>query len=121
MDQQLTELIEQNEKQVVHYTPASINNISENEENNNNEIIKLSKGTQLEDLGRQKVLMAIHNLSEDKLMKSLDLGGFAMPSIAVTKDSIPHGNFGQISLGCKRDGKQPFAKQYWIELEEIND
>ena len=27
----------------------------------------------------------MHNLSEDKLMKTLELGGFPMPSIAVTK------------------------------------
>ena len=43
-------------------------------------------------------LIALHNLTEDKLLKSLALGGFPMPSIAVTKTSIPHTNFGDITL-----------------------
>lgn len=43
-------------------------------------------------------LIALHNLTEDKLLKSLALGGFPMPSIAVTKTTIPHVNFGDITL-----------------------
>ncbi len=43
-------------------------------------------------------LLALHNLSEEKLLKALDLGGFPMPSIAVTKNNIPHTNFGDITL-----------------------
>ena len=41
-------------------------------------------------------LIAVHNLSEDKLKKTLALGGFPMPSIAVT--NLNHENFGDISL-----------------------
>ena len=35
-----------------------------------------------------KNLVALHNLSEDKLLKVISLGGFPMPSIAVTKQYI---------------------------------
>lgn len=32
-----------------------------------------------------KTLIAMHNLTEEKLEKAIDLGGFPMPSIAVTR------------------------------------
>lgn len=47
---------------------------------------------------REKDLLAIHNISSDKLSDSIDLGGLVMPSVAVTKDSIPHEGFGDISV-----------------------
>lgn len=43
-------------------------------------------------------LMAIHNITEEKLLKTLELGGFPVPSIAVTKDTMGHENFGDISV-----------------------
>lgn len=43
-------------------------------------------------------LIALHNLNAGKLNKVLDLGGFPMPSIAVTHTDIPHTNFGDITL-----------------------
>ena len=43
-------------------------------------------------------LVALHNLTEEKLLKVLDLGGFPMPSIAVTKPSLAHDNFGDITV-----------------------
>ena len=42
--------------------------------------------------------MAVHNTTADKLKKALDLGGFPMPSVAVTKTGIVHSNFGKITL-----------------------
>ena len=42
--------------------------------------------------------MAVHNTTADKLKKALDLLGFPMPSIAVTKTGIVHSNFGEITL-----------------------
>lgn len=45
-----------------------------------------------------EALIAMHNLTEEKLEKSVELGGFPMPSIAVTKADIPHTNFGEITL-----------------------
>lgn len=43
-------------------------------------------------------LVALHNLTEEKLLKVLDLGGFPMPSIAVTKADIPFTDFGDITV-----------------------
>lgn len=54
-----------------------------------------------------KDLVVIHNLSENKLLKSIELGGLVVPSIAITKDSIGHDNFGDISLIFKSDTINP--------------
>ena len=43
-------------------------------------------------------LIAMHNITPDKLWKALKLGGFPMPSLAVTKAKIGHTNFGDVSL-----------------------
>lgn len=48
--------------------------------------------------GSRKDLRAVHNLSEDKLRKALELGSFVMPSIAVSKDNIAHEGYGDISI-----------------------
>jgi len=52
-------------------------------------------------------LIAVHNLSEEKLLKSLKLGGFPMPSIAVTKHDSQHTGFGDISLIFGKDTINP--------------
>lgn len=54
-----------------------------------------------------KDLVVVHNLSESKLLKSIELGGLVVPSIAITKDSIGHDNFGDISLIFKSDTINP--------------
>lgn len=43
-------------------------------------------------------LIAVHNLTENDLLDAFDLGGFPMPSIAITKADIGHTDFGDISL-----------------------
>lgn len=43
-------------------------------------------------------LIAQHNLGADNLKKAFGLGGFPMPSIAITKGDVGHANFGEISL-----------------------
>lgn len=58
-------------------------------------------------LEETETLVALHNLNEDKMSKALDLGGFPMPSIAVTRKDIPHTNFGDISLVMSRDTVDP--------------
>ncbi|MBQ6217334.1 MAG: hypothetical protein IJK53_08145 [Erysipelotrichaceae bacterium] len=80
------------------YLPSAISSISDMDPKVKKEITKLSKGLKLEDLGRRKDLLAVHNLNEKNLLKSLDLGGFAMPSIAISKDSMSHEDYGKISL-----------------------
>lgn len=52
-------------------------------------------------------LIAIHNLSEQKLLDTLDLGGFPMPSIAVVKADQGHSNYGDISVIFGRDTIDP--------------
>ena len=56
-------------------------------------------------------LVVVHNLSERKLLEAIDLGGLAVPSIAITKDSVGHENFGEISLIFKSDTIDP-SKSY---------
>ena len=43
-------------------------------------------------------LIAQHNISVDNLRKAFNLGGFPMPSIAITKGDVGHTNFGDVSL-----------------------
>lgn len=59
----------------------------------------------------QGTLVALHNLTEEKLLASLNLGGFPMPSIAVTRADIPHENFGEITLVMDRRSVDPKANR----------
>jgi len=59
------------------------------------------------DIEETKDLIAIHNLSESKLIECLKLGGFPCPSIAITKDSIGHTKFGEISVLFGKDTINP--------------
>ncbi|MGN1432876.1 MAG: hypothetical protein ACI4XI_04150 [Ruminococcus sp.] len=62
---------------------------------NSNENVKFSLREPVE---QKKDLVAVHNLSEEKMMKSLSLGGLPMPSIAIAKAKYGHTEFGKISL-----------------------
>ena len=64
-----------------------------------------------ENVEQTKDLVAVHNLTEEKLLKALKLGGFPMPSIAVTKSSIGHNTFGDISLVFGRETIDPKASR----------
>lgn len=52
-------------------------------------------------------LITVHNISEANLNKSLDLGGFAVPSLGITKQRTPYADFGEISLIGTRDMVDP--------------
>ena len=58
-----------------------------------------------------KDLVALHNLTADKLTKSLELGGLPMPSLAITKADIPHSNFGDITLIFGKETIDPKANK----------
>ena len=60
-----------------------------------------------------KDLIAVHNLSEEKLLKSLNLGGLPMPSIAILRAKDGHNKFGDISLVFSKDTIDP-------ELSRVN-
>lgn len=52
-------------------------------------------------------LITVHNISEENLNKSLDLGGFPAPSLGITKQRTPYTDFGEISLIGTRDMIDP--------------
>lgn len=54
-------------------------------------------------------LLALHNLTEDKLRSTLRLGGFPMPSIAVIRDQMQHDNYGEITMVFGKDTIDPQA------------
>ena len=56
-------------------------------------------------------LIAVHNTTEDQLKKSLELGGFPMPSIAITHAEMGHTEFGEISLLFDRTSIDPTNRQ----------
>lgn len=68
--------------------------------------IKLSMNDVVEETDS---LIALHNLTGEKLAGVLDLGGFPMPSIAVTRYDIPHENFGDISIVFDKSTIDPKA------------
>jgi hypothetical protein len=64
-----------------------------------------------------KTLLAIHNLTEDKLKGVLELGGFPVPSIAITNPNIvSHDQFGDISVIFNKETINPAN-----ELNEVYD
>ena len=54
-----------------------------------------------------KDLVAVHNLSPAKLLKTLRLGGLPMPSIAITRAKEGYNEFGEISLVFRKDTIDP--------------
>lgn len=82
------------------------NENSSNINENSNSDIKFSLKKPIE---YKKNLVAIHNLSESKLLDSLSLGGFAMPSIAVLKADGDHNSFGDISVVFRPSAVDPKA------------
>ena len=60
-----------------------------------------------EPIEETKDLIAVHNLTGEKLRKLLDLQGIPMPSIAITKSDATAENFGEISLVFRKDTIDP--------------
>ena len=52
-------------------------------------------------------LIAVHNVSEANLLKTLKLGGFIMPSFAITKADMGHSGFADISMLIGKDSINP--------------
>lgn len=73
-----------------HYT--------QNDKNNIQNTRKFSVKTEPQNIEETKDMLAVHNLSLEKLTKVLKLGGLPMPSIAVVKARDGHKSFGNISL-----------------------
>ena len=58
-----------------------------------------------------KDLMALHNLKSNELLKSLELGGLPMPSIAVIKAESSHDQYGEVSLILPKEVIDPKANR----------
>ncbi|MDO5398925.1 MAG: hypothetical protein Q4G33_13455, partial [bacterium] len=56
---------------------------------------------------RKNNYVALHNIDENKLRSAFELGGLAMPSLAVTKAGHQHSGFGDITLVFGRDTVDP--------------
>lgn len=90
-------------KGYIVFSPNQIKNI-DNENPTSDPDIRFSLKKPVEE---SKNLIAVHNLSEEKLRSALELGGFPMPSIAITKKDMPHEAFGDISLLFYKDTISP--------------
>lgn len=82
---------------------VSTNNVAQDTDNVNE---KFSLRDTVEET---KDLVAVHNLSEEQLIKSLRLGGLPMPSIAILRAQDGHSEFGDISLVFGKDTIDPQA------------
>lgn len=81
-----------------------IKNFESIEEVTDRVLYDLTTGT---DLQNDRSLMAVHNISVDKLQSALELGGFPMPSIAITNADMGHTEYGDISLVFARESIDP--------------
>lgn len=61
------------------------------------------------ELEDKNTLIAVHNLTEEKLLKTLELGGFPMPSAAIVKASDGWDKFGDWSVIFKKEAIDPGA------------
>ena len=65
-------------------------------------------------------LMAIHNLTSDKMKGILELGGFPVPSIAITDPSkVSHDNYGNISVLFSKDTIDPVNSKNKVYNSDI--
>lgn len=64
-----------------------------------------------EEVEETKDLIAVHNLNEENLLKTLELGSFPMPSIAIMKSEMGHSNFGDISVVFGKETIDPANKK----------
>jgi hypothetical protein len=60
-----------------------------------------------EDVEETRDLIAVHNLTEDNINAAMDIGGIAMPSIAVVRAEQGHSMFGPISIVVNKDTIDP--------------
>ena len=72
------------------------------------------------DAGNHNNLMAIHNLSEAKLKGILELGGFPVPSIAITDtNKFAHNDFGEISVLFDKATIDPANKENLVYGSDV--
>lgn len=66
-----------------------------------------------------KNLVAVHNISSRKLLEAIKLGGFPVPSIAITKTDFDYTNFGDITLVFRKDTIDPYNPQNKVYASDV--
>lgn len=74
----------------------------------NNENVKFSMSDVVEET---RDLLAVHNLTEENMRNAMELGGLAMPSIAVIKAEQGHSMYGTISVLFNKNTIDPQANR----------
>ena len=90
-------------KSYVVFSPEQVKNV-DNLKPSSNPDIRFSLSNPVEET---KDLMAVHNLTAEQVLKSLELGGLPMPSIAVLKADSVHDEYGDVSLILPKDAIDP--------------
>lgn len=70
------------------------------------------------DAQEKRDLVAVHNITAEKLAQAFELGGFPMPSIAVTKADVGHTTFGDISLVFGKESIDPSDRRNKVYGED---
>lgn len=87
---------------------AIADNIPQSKKEDNGKDTESGKRFSLQEpIEETKDLIAVHNLTGEKLRKLLDLQGIPMPSIAITKSDATAEDFGEISLVLRKDAIDP--------------
>lgn len=97
-------------KMVVAFEPNQIKLTTNKNPSKHNDIryaLEIDGETTPVDVEEGRNLVALHNLSEDKLLRVIELGGFPMPSIAVTTTELPHENYGSLTVVFGRETIDP--------------
>ncbi len=97
----ITRTANQNANASVDTSNSFDNNVSQNDTTvNSYDMQNNPKFSLKENVEQTKDLIAVHNITEEKLLKSLNLGGLPMPSIAImkAKNSGANSDYGNISL-----------------------
>ena len=88
---ELLERNKQSEKERIEALKQSLKELDNSGNDNTQFSLKLP-------VEETKDLIAVHNLSQEDLLKTLKLGGFPMPSVAIVKAQNGHNEFGDVSV-----------------------
>lgn len=85
---------------------AAVKNAKTANENGTAQVERFSMRTPVEET---RDLIAVHNLTEENLVSSLDIGGLPSPSIAIVKAEQGHSKYGPISIVFDKSTIDPQA------------
>ena len=91
----------------ITFSPEQVKNIS-NEHPTDDPDIRFSMKAPTEETDR---FIALHNMSEEALRGALELGGMAMPSVAMVRAESGHDTYGEISAVFGKNSVSPTDKR----------